>query len=140
MSTLNRARGETGLSINGEVQCLCLTLGALAYIETALGTSSLDDLAQRLRLLSAADVLAVLSALLMGAVIRNQLKVCARRKLIRLKRQQPLPRHFPLPCRTFEHVAVGAIAPRCTARVWSFASRLLGLVCSGMAKPSNPTR
>ncbi len=66
MSILNRARGETSLAINGERQCLCLTLGALAQIETALGTSSLDDLAQRLRLLSAADVLAVLGALLMG--------------------------------------------------------------------------
>ncbi len=66
MSMINRARGETGLSINGKTYALCLTLGALAQIETALETASLDDLSARLRQLRAADVLMVLEALLMG--------------------------------------------------------------------------
>jgi Phage tail tube protein, GTA-gp10 len=66
MSMINRARGETGLSINGKTHALCLTLGALAQIETALETASLDDLSARLRQLRAADVLMVLEALLMG--------------------------------------------------------------------------
>ncbi len=66
MSGLNKVRGEAGLRIDGQVRRLCLTMGALAQIESALETSSLDDLSARLRHLSAADVLAVLGALLMG--------------------------------------------------------------------------
>lgn len=66
MSAINRARGETGLSINGEHYALCLTLGALAQIEAALEIKDLEALSQRLRQLSAADVLAVLEALLLG--------------------------------------------------------------------------
>ncbi len=66
MSSLNRARGETSLCVNGQDFTLCLTLGALAQIETALETHNLDALSERLRCLSAVDVLHVLHALLMG--------------------------------------------------------------------------
>ena len=66
MSVINRARGETDLLINGKPHALCLTMGALAQIETALETTSLEDLSARLGRLRAADVLIVLEALLMG--------------------------------------------------------------------------
>lgn len=66
MSGLNRVRGEAGLAIDGQTRRLCLTMGALAQIESALEVDSLDALSARLRRLSAADVLAVLGALLMG--------------------------------------------------------------------------
>ena len=66
MSGLNEVRGEAGLVIDGQVRRLCLTMGALAQIESALETTSLDELSARLLHLSAADVLAVLGALLMG--------------------------------------------------------------------------
>ena len=45
---------------------LCLTLGALAEIETALGLDGLGALAERMRALSARDLLIVLAALLRG--------------------------------------------------------------------------
>lgn len=45
---------------------LCLTLGALAEIETALGVDGIAALAERLRTLSARDLTVVLSALLRG--------------------------------------------------------------------------
>ncbi len=66
MSGVNSARGEVSITINGQHYVLCLTLGALAHIETALETSSQEELSARLRKLSAADVLLVLEALLMG--------------------------------------------------------------------------
>ena len=50
----------------GTERRLCLTLGALAEIETALGVSGLEALAARMRALSAADLMAVLAALLRG--------------------------------------------------------------------------
>lgn len=40
----NRARGEARLEIEGRERVLCLTLGALAEIETALGCGSMQDL------------------------------------------------------------------------------------------------
>ncbi len=66
MSALNRARGETCLKINGKTHTLCLTMGALAQIEASLDADGLEALSQRLRHLSAVDILAVLAALLMG--------------------------------------------------------------------------
>lgn len=48
----------------GEERRLCLTLGALAEIETALGVSGVAGVAERLRSLSARDLMAVLAALL----------------------------------------------------------------------------
>lgn len=64
--SVNGARGEVGLSIDGCERTLCLTLGALAEIESALGCSELKELDLRMRALSAQDLLVVLAALLRG--------------------------------------------------------------------------
>ncbi len=67
MSTpVNRVRGEAGLEIGNVIHRLCLTLGALAEIEAALGAETLSALESRLKLLSARDMSAVLAALLRG--------------------------------------------------------------------------
>lgn len=50
----------------GAERRLCLTLGALAEIETGLGVSGIAALAERMRRLSAGDLLIVLAALLRG--------------------------------------------------------------------------
>lgn len=63
---MNGARGEAAININGEACRLCLTLGALAEIETALGAGSMAQLTARLSKLSAVDLLCVLQALLRG--------------------------------------------------------------------------
>lgn len=63
---MNPQRGEIGLMIDGEERRLCLTLGALAEIEAALGCHSLKDLTVRLKAVSAADLIKVLAALLRG--------------------------------------------------------------------------
>ena len=64
--TANGARGEVSARLAGAERKLCLTLGALAEIETALGVEGLDGLAERMRRLSARDLTAVLAALLRG--------------------------------------------------------------------------
>ena len=66
MRGVNRARGEAIAVLAGEERKLCLTLGALAEIETALGVSGVAGLAERMRTLSARDLMAVLAALLRG--------------------------------------------------------------------------
>lgn len=63
---MNGARGEARVRLAGEERTLCLTLGALAEIETALGVAGLGGLADRMRMLSARDLTAVLAALLRG--------------------------------------------------------------------------
>lgn len=63
---MNGARGEVGAALAGAERRLCLTLGALAEIETALGVDGLGALAERMRALSARDLTAVLAALLRG--------------------------------------------------------------------------
>lgn len=63
---INGARGETAAMLAGAERRLCLTLGALAEIETALGLESVGALAERMRMLSARDLMAVLAALLRG--------------------------------------------------------------------------
>lgn len=63
---MNAARGETALAVDGRARRLCLTLGALAEIETALGCRTMAELEARLRALSAADLMAVIAALLRG--------------------------------------------------------------------------
>jgi hypothetical protein len=63
---MNGIRGETGIEIDGVTRRLCLTLGALAEIETAFGCKSLGELQARLRVLSAGEMLTVLAALLRG--------------------------------------------------------------------------
>ena len=62
----NGARGEVVASLAGAERRLCLTLGALAEMETALGCDGLAGLAERMRALSARDLTAVLAALLRG--------------------------------------------------------------------------
>ena len=63
---MNAARGETELVIGGQARRLCLTLGALAEIEAAFGCTRIGELEARMRVLSAADLLVVLAALLRG--------------------------------------------------------------------------
>jgi hypothetical protein len=62
----NGARGEVLAVLAGTERRLCLTLGALAEIETGLGLEGLSGLAERMRALSARDLTVVLAALLRG--------------------------------------------------------------------------
>ena len=62
----NRARGEVVAVLAGRERRLCLTLGALAELETAFAAESWEALAQRQRGLSAGDLTTVLAALLRG--------------------------------------------------------------------------
>lgn len=64
--TVNGARGEVVAVLAGAGRRLCLTLGALAEIETGLGLEGLSGLAERMRTLSARDLTVVLAALLRG--------------------------------------------------------------------------
>lgn len=59
---MNGERGEARAELAGAERKLCLTLGALAEIETALGIEVLEALADRMRRLSAKDLMAVLTA------------------------------------------------------------------------------
>lgn len=63
---MNRARGEVALEIAGKKHTLCLTLGALAEIESALGAEGFAALEARLSAVRARDLLAILAALLRG--------------------------------------------------------------------------
>ena len=63
---MNGVRGEVRLEIGGVPRRLCLTLGALAEIETLLDCHVLSALPQRLASLSAADLSGVVAALLRG--------------------------------------------------------------------------
>jgi hypothetical protein len=64
----NARRGEVPLELGGARYTLCLTLGALAELETALGADDLVALASRFEggRLSSRDLLAVLGAGLRG--------------------------------------------------------------------------
>lgn len=66
MPPSNRARGEVVCQLGGEPRRLCLTLGALAELETAFGCEGWEALSERLRRLSAKDLTTVLAALLRG--------------------------------------------------------------------------
>jgi hypothetical protein len=66
----NGARGEVVAVLAGAERRLCLTLGALAEIETGLGLEGLSGLAERMRALSARDLTVVLAALLRGGAER----------------------------------------------------------------------
>ena len=61
---MNAARGETALMIGGQARRLCLTLGALAELETAFGCRTLSELQTRLRTLSAGELSTALAILL----------------------------------------------------------------------------
>jgi hypothetical protein len=64
----NRVRGEVEAMINGERRILCMTLGALAELETAFGVDNIGDLAGRFSggRISTRDVMAILAAGLRG--------------------------------------------------------------------------
>ena len=62
----NGPRGEAVAVLAGIERRLCLTLGALAEIETALGVAGVEALVLRIRTLTAGDLMAVLAALLRG--------------------------------------------------------------------------
>lgn len=64
----NRHRGELEVRIGGENRILCLTLGALAELETAFAAESLAALAERFSggRLKAADLILILGAALRG--------------------------------------------------------------------------
>ncbi len=64
--SVNGARGEVGLRIGGVERRLCLTLGALAEIETAFGCTELSELNVRIRTWCARDLVTVVGALLRG--------------------------------------------------------------------------
>ncbi|GAA0643682.1 GTA-gp10 family protein [Brevundimonas lenta] len=63
---MNGVRGEATATLAGAERRLCLTLGALAEIETALAIEGAAGLAERMRTLSARDLMVVLAALLRG--------------------------------------------------------------------------
>lgn len=65
----NRRRGEIAADFNGETRILCLTLGALAELESAFEVNNLTDLTQRFEQgrLSARDIIRVVGAGLRGA-------------------------------------------------------------------------
>jgi hypothetical protein len=60
----NRRRGEVEAVIDGERRILCLTLGAIAELETAFGVDNIADLAGRFSggRLSTRDVMTILAA------------------------------------------------------------------------------
>lgn len=64
----NRYRGEIEAELDGRRVTLCLTLGALAELETAFGADDLAGLAERLAAgrLSARDAIALIGAGLRG--------------------------------------------------------------------------
>jgi hypothetical protein len=62
----NGARGEAVVVLGGRPRRLCLTLGALAELESAFAADGWEALAERLRTLSAGDLTFVLAALLRG--------------------------------------------------------------------------
>ncbi|MDG2527530.1 GTA-gp10 family protein [Caulobacter endophyticus] len=63
MAAVNAARGEVEVVLGGVTRRLCLTLGGLARIETALGLSDWSRLPERLARPSAGELMAVLAAL-----------------------------------------------------------------------------
>lgn len=63
---INAARGEVRLRLADRDYRLCLTLGALAEIEHALGLDDLTALDARLTKPSARDLIRILTALLRG--------------------------------------------------------------------------
>ena len=66
MTGANGPRGEVVARLAGAERRLCLTLGALAEMETALGCEGLAALAEKMRGLSGRDLTVVLAALLRG--------------------------------------------------------------------------
>lgn len=65
----NRHRGEIAAKFDGETRLLCLTLGALAELESAFDVANLSELAARFEAgrLSASDIIRIVGAGLRGA-------------------------------------------------------------------------
>lgn len=65
----NRRRGEITAMFDGQTRILCLTLGALAELESAFGVDNLAELGARFSAgrLSARDIIAIVGAGLRGA-------------------------------------------------------------------------
>lgn len=65
----NRHCGEIAAKFNGETRLLCLTLGALAELESGFGVANLAELAGRFEAgqLSADDIIRIVGAGLRGA-------------------------------------------------------------------------
>ena len=63
---MNGARGEAAVMLGGGQRRVCLTLGALAEIETGLGVDGMAAVAERMKTLSARDLMIVLAAVLRG--------------------------------------------------------------------------
>ena len=64
----NARRGEIAATLDGRERTLCLTLGALAELEDALGLDDLGQLGERLsKGLRARDIAAIVAAGLRGA-------------------------------------------------------------------------
>lgn len=63
---MNGVRGEAAVILGGARRRVCLTLGALAEIETGLGVDGMAAVAERMKTLSARDLMIVLAAVLRG--------------------------------------------------------------------------
>lgn len=65
----NRRRGEVAARIDGRDRILCLTLGALAELESAFAANNLVDLTTRFESgkLSAGDIISIITCGLRGA-------------------------------------------------------------------------
>lgn len=75
---VNHIRGEIELFINGKAHILCLTLGALAEIEAGFNLDDSSQLSERLKKITAKDILMLLAALLTGGgnpVSTQQLRI-----------------------------------------------------------------
>ncbi|MEM9575183.1 MAG: gene transfer agent family protein [Pseudomonadota bacterium] len=68
MMLINKKRGEIGAELGGKQRCLCLTLGALAQLETSFNVSDMTALTERFASgrLSASDLLSIIHAGLVG--------------------------------------------------------------------------
>ena len=62
----NRVRGEVAATVCGRALTLCLTLGALAEIESALAATGMAEIGARLQAMRASELAAVLGALARG--------------------------------------------------------------------------
>ena len=63
---MNGVRSEVAVILGGARRRACLTLGALAEIETGLGVDGMAAVAERMKALSARDLMVVLAAVLRG--------------------------------------------------------------------------
>ena len=95
----NGARGEVALQIDGKTRFLCLTLGAMARLETAFGVGDITELRARLARPAARDFLVLLEALL----VREPGEVCQAKDLA--SAQIDWPQAIQAIVQTFERAA-----------------------------------